>query len=158
MFIAEKESLPLEKQILLERLPKFLDSLREELKNDKSEIFNPAFKPATNSSVSYVARTKRFADTGNENRFAKRMRREVEDLPDDTVLEALNRVNDPNINCTDVMNPVVHSARDDHPKAEERRGIIEFHVVGNSMINKVSMLQKKWLLDLKNVFAHRLPR
>lgn len=157
MFI-EKESLPLEKQILLERLPKFLESLREELQNDKSEIFNPSFKPASTSSVGYVARTKRFADTGNDNRFAKRMRREVEDLPDETVVEALNRVNDPNTNCTDVMNPVVISARDDIPKAEERRGIIEFHVVGNSMINKVSLLQRKWLLDIKNVFAHRLPR
>lgn len=150
--------MPLEKQILLERLPKFLESLREELQNDKSEIFNPAFKPVSNNSVGYVARTKRFADTGNDNRFAKRMRREVEDLPDETVRDAINRVNDPNTNCTDVMNHIKISARDDIPKAEERRGVIEFHVVGNSMINKVSQLQKKWLLDIKNVFAHRLPR
>lgn len=85
------------------------------------------------------------------------MRRETEDLTDEIVMEALNRVNKENTR-TDVMNPVVSSARDDVPKAEERRGVIEFHVVGNSMTNKVSELQKKWLLELKNVFAHRLPR
>lgn len=85
------------------------------------------------------------------------MKRETEDLTDEIVVEALKRVNKENTR-TDVMNPVVSSARDDAPKSEERRGIIEFHVVGNSMTNKVSELQKKWLLELKNVFAHRLPR
>lgn len=157
IFFLEKESLPIEKQILLERLPKFLETLKEELKNDKSEIFNPAFKPQTTATVGY-ARTKRFADNSNELRFAKRIKREIEDLTDDAVLKAINRVNDPNTNSTDVMNPVVSSARDEVPKAEEQRGLIEFHVVGNSMTNKVSQLQKRWLLDIKNVFAHRLPR
>lgn len=152
----EKESLPIEKQILLERLPKFLETLREELLNDKSEIFNQSFKMVSTAAVGY-ARTKRFSDCNNEVRFAKRMKREIEDLPDEAVVEAIQRVNKENI-CKDVMNPVVSSARDDVPKAEERRGVIEFHVVGNSMTNKVSELQKKWLLELKNVFAHRLPR
>jgi histone acetyltransferase len=142
----------------LERLPKFLEALREEIQNDKSEIFSSSFKP----SSSAMPRTKRLLDSSSDVRIAaKRMRREAEDLPDDVVLKALKRVNDPNYqNRTDVMNlnPVVHAARDEAAKAEEKRREIEFHVVGNSINGKISQLQKRWLLDLKNVFAHRLPR
>lgn len=148
--------------MLLERLPKFLETLREEIQNEKSEIFSPTFKPSQLAPTAYP-RTKRVIDSSSEVRIAaKRMRREAEDLPDDVVLKALKRVNDPNYqNRTDmisVVNSVVHAARDEAAKAEEKRKEIEFHVVGNSLTNKISQLQKRWLLDLKNVFAHRLPR
>lgn len=158
LFSLEKESLPVEKQILLERLPKFLENLRDELQNEKSEIFNPSFKPIPSNPAAGYARTKRFSDCSNEVKFVKRMRRETEDLPDEVVVEALERVKKENISKDEFMNSVVHSARDDVPKAEQRRRLIEFHIVGNSMTNMVSELQKKWLLELKNVFAHRLPR
>lgn len=157
----EKESLPADKQLLLERLPKFLENLREELMNEKSEIFNPSFK-ASSLAPSAYSRQKRSTDYSDVRIAAKRMKKESEDLPDEVVLKAIARVNEPNYqNRTDVihvMNSVVHAARDEAAKAEEKRGDIEFHVVGNSIMNKISQTQKKWLLDLKNVFAHRLPR
>lgn len=157
----EKESLPADKQMLLERLPKFLDNLREELLNEKSEIFNPSFKPTQLVAPSAYSRTKRSTDYSDVRIAAKRMKKESEDLPDEVVLKALSRINDPNTqnrNDIHVLNSVVHAARDEAAKAEEKRGDIEFHVVGNSIMNKISQTQKKWLLDLKNVFAHRLPR
>lgn len=157
----EKESLPTDKQMLLERLPKFLETLREEIQNEKSEIFSATFKPSQLAPTAYP-RTKRLLDSNSDVRIAaKRMRREAEDLSDDIVIKALKRVIDPNYqnrNEIGFMNPVVHAARDEAAKAEERRKEIEFHVVGNSLNNKLSQLQKRWLLDLKNVFAHRLPR
>lgn len=157
----EKESLPADKQMLLERLPKFLETLREEIQNEKSEIFSATFKPSQLAPTAYP-RTKRLLENNSDVRIAaKRMRREAEDLPDDVVLKALKRVTDPNHqNRANVItvNSVVHAARDEAAKAEEKRREIEFHVVGNSLNNKISELQKKWLLDLKNVFAHRLPR
>ena len=41
---------------------------------------------------------------------------------------------------------------------EERKGNIEFHVIGNSLTQKVSKQTMLWLIGLQNVFSHQLPR
>lgn len=51
-----------------------------------------------------------------------------------------------------------HSARDEAARMEERRGVIEFHVVGNSLNQKPNKKILMWLVGLQNVFSHQLPR
>ncbi|GAB1301184.1 Histone acetyltransferase KAT2B [Apodemus speciosus] len=51
-----------------------------------------------------------------------------------------------------------HSARDEAARLEERRGVIEFHVVGNSLNQKPNKKTLMWLVGLQNVFSHQLPR
>ncbi|XP_039592316.1 histone acetyltransferase KAT2B isoform X1 [Polypterus senegalus] len=51
-----------------------------------------------------------------------------------------------------------HSARDEAARLEERRGVIEFHVVGNSLNQKPNKKIMIWLVGLQNVFSHQLPR
>lgn len=76
--------------------PKFVEALREEIQNEKSKIFSSMFKPAQSAPTAYP-RTERLLDNPSDVRIAaKRMRREAKDLPDDIVLNALKRVNDPN--------------------------------------------------------------
>lgn len=50
------------------------------------------------------------------------------------------------------------SARDEAARLEERRGVIEFHVVGNSLNQKPNKKIMIWLVGLQNVFSHQLPR
>ncbi|KAK4337006.1 hypothetical protein RND71_044104 [Anisodus tanguticus] len=49
-------------------------------------------------------------------------------------------------------------ARDEAARTEEKKGIIEFHVVSNSINRKVSNQELIWLIGLQNVFSHQLPR
>ncbi|GAB6030513.1 Histone acetyltransferase kat2b [Chamberlinius hualienensis] len=49
-------------------------------------------------------------------------------------------------------------ARDETARNEEKRGSIEFHIVGNSLTQKVSKETIIWLIGLQNVFSHQLPR
>lgn len=51
-----------------------------------------------------------------------------------------------------------HSARDEAARLEERRGVIEFHVIGNSLNQKPNKKILMWLVGLQNVFSHQLPR
>lgn len=48
--------------------------------------------------------------------------------------------------------------RDETPKQEEKRKIIEFHVVGNSLTEPVTKQTMLWLISLQNIFSHQLPR
>lgn len=57
-----------------------------------------------------------------------------------------------------VVPPNVHGARDEAARAEERRGVIEFHVIGNSLTHAPSRQTVMWLIGMQNVFSHQLPR
>ncbi|XP_047136473.1 histone acetyltransferase KAT2A isoform X2 [Hydra vulgaris] len=50
------------------------------------------------------------------------------------------------------------TARDEAARSEERRGLIEFHVIGNSLTKKPSRQTTIWLIGLQNVFSYQLPR
>merc|ERR1712087_772883 len=43
-------------------------------------------------------------------------------------------------------------------KQEEKRGLIEFHCIANSLTDKVPKQTMLWLIALQNVFSHQLPR
>ncbi|XP_076105543.1 histone acetyltransferase KAT2A-like [Mytilus galloprovincialis] len=51
-----------------------------------------------------------------------------------------------------------HAARDEAARQEESKGVIEFHVVGNSLSHKPTRQTLIWLIGLQNVFSHQLPR
>ncbi len=51
-----------------------------------------------------------------------------------------------------------NAPRDETPKLEESRKIIEFHIVGNSLTQPVSKQTMLWLIGLHNVFSHQLTR
>ena len=51
-----------------------------------------------------------------------------------------------------------HTSRDDAARLEEKRGIIEFHVISNTLDAEVSDQILLWLVGLQNVFSHQLPR
>jgi len=50
------------------------------------------------------------------------------------------------------------TARDETARSEERRGVIEFHVIGNTLSRKPSRQTTIWLIGLQNVFSYQLPR
>ena len=55
-----------------------------------------------------------------------------------------------------VAPPNVHGARDEAARAEERRGVIEFHVIGNSLNHTPSRQTVLWLIGMQNVFSHQV--
>lgn len=48
--------------------------------------------------------------------------------------------------------------RDECVKEQEVNKIIEFHLIGNSLTQKVSKKTMLWLMELQSVFSHHLPR
>ncbi|XP_040091406.1 histone acetyltransferase KAT2B [Oryx dammah] len=81
------------------------------------------------------------------------------DIPLELIHEVMSTITDP----TAMLGPETsflsaHSARDEAARLEERRGVIEFHVVGNSLSQKPNKKVLMWLVGLQNVFSHQLPR
>lgn len=83
---------------------------------------------------------------------------QFEDLSMETVTKLIATIDDPNyLTGPDMVFSEKASARDDGPKLQEKRKIIEFHVVGNSLTAPVSKQTMLWLIGLQNVFSHQLP-
>ncbi|XP_055368780.1 histone acetyltransferase KAT2B isoform X4 [Betta splendens] len=91
--------------------------------------------------------------------------RVVGDIPMELINEVMATIADPAaIPEGPIVPPVqtsllsAHSARDEAARLEERRGVIEFHVIGNSLNQKPNKRILMWLVGLQNVFSHQLPR
>uniref|UniRef100_A0A8B9GW93 histone acetyltransferase n=1 Tax=Astyanax mexicanus TaxID=7994 RepID=A0A8B9GW93_ASTMX len=85
--------------------------------------------------------------------------RVIGDIPMELINEVMSTITDP----TAMLGPETsllsaHSARDEAARIEERRGVIEFHVIGNSLNQKPNKKILMWLVGLQNVFSHQLPR
>uniref|UniRef100_A0A8C9TSB6 histone acetyltransferase n=1 Tax=Scleropages formosus TaxID=113540 RepID=A0A8C9TSB6_SCLFO len=81
------------------------------------------------------------------------------DIPMELVNEVMMTITDPAAMLgpeTSLLSANV--ARDETARLEERRGIIEFHVIGNSLSQKSTKKILMWLVGLQNVFSHQLPR
>ncbi len=48
--------------------------------------------------------------------------------------------------------------RDEAAKVEEKKGLIEFHCIANSLTERVPKQTMLWLIALQNVISHQLPR
>ncbi|XP_051926558.1 histone acetyltransferase KAT2B isoform X2 [Hippocampus zosterae] len=83
--------------------------------------------------------------------------RVVGDIPMELISEVMATIADPaTVPETSLLS--AHSARDEAARLEERRGVIEFHVIGNSLNQKPNKRILMWLVGLQNVFSHQLPR
>ena len=81
------------------------------------------------------------------------------DIPVELINEVMSTITDP----AGMLGPETNflsalSARDEAARLEERRGVIEFHVVSNSLNQKPNKKILMWLVGLQNVFSHQLPR
>uniref|UniRef100_W5N4C5 Histone acetyltransferase n=1 Tax=Lepisosteus oculatus TaxID=7918 RepID=W5N4C5_LEPOC len=91
---------------------------------------------------------------------AKRIR-VMGDIPMELVNEVMMTITDPAAMLGPEPKPSLlsaNAARDETARLEERRGIIEFHVIGNSLSQKSNKKILMWLVGLQNVFSHQLPR
>lgn len=157
---AEKDRMPPERRAMLSQLPKFLEALKHEVVNEDSPIWDPNFK----QPIGLMLQRKRDRDqmTGglkkqNEAPLKKPKREEIEEVTDDIVLQTIQKINDTNYaNRPEVVFPL-NVARDEAAKAEEKRGEIEFHIVGNSLTRPITKQSMLWLLGLQSVFSHQLP-
>ncbi|XP_060516786.1 histone acetyltransferase KAT2B [Cylas formicarius] len=81
-----------------------------------------------------------------------------EDLPQETVgqviatIDSLNYLTGPDLVFSDYTPPT-----DAGPKMEEKNGIIQMHLIANSLTEPVSKQVMLWLIGLKNVFSQQLP-
>ncbi|XP_074041632.1 gcn5 acetyltransferase isoform X1 [Leptinotarsa decemlineata] len=84
---------------------------------------------------------------------------QFEDLPQDTVSQIISIIDDPNyMTGPDMVFSENAPATDEAPKLEEKRNIIQLHVVGNSLTEPVTKQTMLWLIGLQSVFSHQLPR
>ena len=79
------------------------------------------------------------------------------DLSFEVLSEVVATVDDPSkMVGPEVTSLSSQSARDEAARQEERRGVIEFHVVANS--SEATKQTLIWLVEIQNVFARQLPR
>uniref|UniRef100_A0AAX7T2P9 histone acetyltransferase n=1 Tax=Astatotilapia calliptera TaxID=8154 RepID=A0AAX7T2P9_ASTCA len=136
--------------------------------NPASVSGSPALSKCLNSSSSVSSMDTGGAEpkTGEKRKLpetltledAKRIR-VMGDIPMELVNEVMMTITDPAAMLgpeTNLLTP--NAARDETARLEERRGIIEFHVIGNSLSQKSNKKILMWLVGLQNVFSHQLPR
>jgi len=166
-FRAEKDKMPPEKRTLvLTHFPRFLSLLEEEIYSTSSPIWDPEFKqnpPAhVTAGVTDVAAAtsgkKRPAEDLVDEDSEDMKRKKVEDESLEEQVADIVRVIDQNRMLGPQAMFPEHAPRDEAAKVEERKGIIEFHCVANSLTEKVPKQTMLWLIALQNVFSHQLPR
>uniref|UniRef100_A0A8C3LDE1 histone acetyltransferase n=1 Tax=Chrysolophus pictus TaxID=9089 RepID=A0A8C3LDE1_CHRPC len=164
----EKDKLPQEKRtLILTHFPKFLSMLEEEVYSPNSPIWDQDFMVSTsrtghliffNLSWFCFVGEKRKNNEPYSLEDSKRPR-VVGDIPIELINEVMSTITDPAAMLGPETNFLsAHSARDEAARLEERRGVIEFHVVGNSLNQKPNKKIMMWLVGLQNVFSHQLPR
>ncbi|KAG9476170.1 histone acetyltransferase KAT2B [Eleutherodactylus coqui] len=124
------------------------------LDQSNSGSLSPSSKPALESNPG----DKRKSNEPYSGEEAKKPR-VVGDIPIELINEVMSTITDPAAMLgpeTSFLSAI--SARDEAARLEERRGVIEFHVVGNSLNQKPNKKIMIWLIGLQNVFSHQLPR
>uniref|UniRef100_A0A8C9RSC2 histone acetyltransferase n=1 Tax=Scleropages formosus TaxID=113540 RepID=A0A8C9RSC2_SCLFO len=174
----EKDKLPPEKRtLILTHFPKFLSMLEEEVYSNSSPIWSEEFQAGTSGGQMPI-HTGEFSRpiasfsffpitwAGEKRKTAEPLIHDdvkrpkvMGDIPLDLINEVMSTITDP----TTMLGPETsllsaHSARDEAARLEERRGVIEFHVIGNSLSQKPNKKIMMWLVGLQNVFSHQLPR
>lgn len=176
--------MPVEKRAMFAQLPKFLETLKQEIVNEDSPIWDATFKPPLGQLLNQQRKREKDSVAGGPSSSSssaagnaaaahskkygepssKKYKRESadanqdQDLTDEMVVKAIKRINE--TNCANNLELVlaVNVPRDEAAKLEEQRREIEFHIVGNSLTRPVSKQSMLWLLGLHSVFAHQLTR
>uniref|UniRef100_A0A8C5AI21 Histone acetyltransferase n=1 Tax=Gadus morhua TaxID=8049 RepID=A0A8C5AI21_GADMO len=168
-FRVEKDKLlPEKRTLILTHFPKFLSMLEEEIYGENSPIWEADFTIPASEGTPLGHQTglrpcrkyptKRKLPEAMTLEDAKRIR-VMGDIPMELVNEVMMTITDPAAMLgpeTNLLTP--NAARDETARLEERRGIIEFHVIGNSLSQKSNKKILMWLVGLQNVFSHQLPR
>uniref|UniRef100_A0A8B9GVD8 histone acetyltransferase n=1 Tax=Astyanax mexicanus TaxID=7994 RepID=A0A8B9GVD8_ASTMX len=155
----EKDKLPPEKRtLILTHFPKFLSMLEEEVYSPNSPIWSENFMVGSSGGQIPRGAEKRKSSEPSSHEDTKKAR-VIGDIPMELINEVMSTITDP----TAMLGPETsllsaHSARDEAARIEERRGVIEFHVIGNSLNQKPNKKILMWLVGLQNVFSHQLPR
>uniref|UniRef100_A0A8C5T8Z1 Histone acetyltransferase n=1 Tax=Malurus cyaneus samueli TaxID=2593467 RepID=A0A8C5T8Z1_9PASS len=174
--------------LILTHFPKFLSMLEEEVYSQNSPIWDQDFMVSSSRTGQLGIQTAEIAPVfakkkkkigflviSNLSEFCfvgeKRKNNEpysledskrprvVGDIPIELINEVMSTITDPAAMLGPETNFLsAHSARDEAARLEERRGVIEFHVVGNSLNQKPNKKIMMWLVGLQNVFSHQLPR
>uniref|UniRef100_A0A672YY57 histone acetyltransferase n=1 Tax=Sphaeramia orbicularis TaxID=375764 RepID=A0A672YY57_9TELE len=170
----EKDKLPPEKRtLILTHFPKFLSMLEEEVYSHSSPIWSQDFLAGASGGQIPIHTGKTHphrltyegeSEIGEKRKPSEPLTQEenkrprvVGDIPMDLINEVMATIADPAaIPETSLLS--AHSARDEAARLEERRGVIEFHVIGNSLNQKPNKRILMWLVGLQNVFSHQLPR
>nr|XP_057902749.1 histone acetyltransferase KAT2B isoform X2 [Doryrhamphus excisus] len=116
---------------------------------------SPARKTSSALEPSAVGEKRKLSDPLPQEENKKP--RVVGDIPMDLINEVMATIADPAAIPENSLLSA-HSARDEAARLEERRGVIEFHVIGNSLNQKPNKRILMWLVGLQNVFSHQLPR
>ena len=95
---------------------------------------------------------------GSDGSDSKRTRSEDADNLDEAVAEIVAEFEDSKRMLGPQSMFPEHAPRDEAAKLEEKKGLIEFHCVANSLTEKVPKQTMLWLIALQNVFSHQLPR
>ncbi|NXG88699.1 KAT2A acetyltransferase, partial [Stercorarius parasiticus] len=186
-FRVEKDKLVPEKRtLILTHFPKFLSMLEEEIYGENSPIWEADFtvpaaegaqlvsRPAAVSTVT-VPTTPLFSKKLSSSSSATSMDASTPEplpgrdgkrkLPESLTLEDAKRIRVMGDIPMELVNEVMLTITDpaamlgpETARLEERRGIIEFHVIGNSLSQKSNKKILMWLVGLQNVFSHQLPR
>lgn len=83
----------------------------------------------------------------------------ADDVSEQIIAQIIATINDPNSMAGPEQAVFPENApRDEAAKLEESKGLIRFHVVGNSLSQAVSKQTMLWLIGLQNVISHQLPR
>ncbi|KAJ8950083.1 hypothetical protein NQ318_017808 [Aromia moschata] len=167
-FHRERDSMPQERRILLlTNFPTFLNQLDEEIYAANSPIWDPDFKPHSIQFQTLLdanrlkGKTVRSSETPVREAKRKKLLQDeqFEDLPQETVAEIIATIDDPNyMTGPDMVFSESAPPTDEAPKLEEKRNVIQLHVVGNSLTEPVTKQTMLWLIGLQNVFSHQLPR
>ncbi|XP_031441936.1 histone acetyltransferase KAT2B isoform X3 [Clupea harengus] len=120
---------------------------------------SPACKLASVLERSPGAEKRRLAEVLLSQEDCKRAR-VIGDIPMELINDVMATITDPSAMLGPEQTSLLsaHSARDEAARMEERRGVIEFHVIGNSLTQKPNKKVLMWLVGLQNVFSHQLPR
>lgn len=174
-FKAEKDKMPPEKRTLvLTHFPRFLGLLEDEIYSQISPIWDPNFTGKTpahvlaavqaqaasdSSSVASInssAGKKRPIEEESSSQPEMKRRRSEDENLDEAVAEIVAEIENCNQGSTSMFPE--HAPRDEAAKIEEKKGLLEFHCIANSLTEKVSRQTMLWLIALQNVFSHQLPR
>eukprot|EP00794_Sanderia_malayensis_P003814 gene3814-4343_t len=159
-FSAEKEKLPPDtRMMVLTYFPRFLSLFEEEIYGRNCPIWDESFSLRQLPNNLPLKRTIQH-DSGISASDTKRLRLTLEgDISLDVLTRVISEISDPG-KMVGPEGGILPSqvARDEAARSEERRGLIEFHVIGNTLFKKPSRQTMMWLIGLQNVFAYQLPR
>lgn len=158
---AEKDRVPVERRAMLAQMPKFLEALKHEVVNEESPIWDPNFKQPIGLMLQRKRDREQMAagKIKTEPVLKKIKREEAEEISEEAIVKIVEKINDAEYAAkqTEVVFPALNVARDEAAKAEEIRGDIQFHIVGNSLTHPNTKQTMLWLLGLQSVFSHQLP-